>query len=172
MKKIYSEKSPRILKNKKKLEEILDVKITNRGKEIFIEGTPVKEYFANLVIDALNFGFPFSRAILLKDEFILFDILNIKDYTSKRKLERVRGRIIGKDGRTLKTMEHLTGCFFELKENRIGIIGNAEKIENAQRAIISLIKGSKQSNVYNYLEKHHPQKILDLGLREDFLENN
>ena len=85
-------------------------------------------------------------------------------------MERIRGRIIGKDGRTLKTLENLTSCFFELNDNRMGIIGNIEKIENAQTAVISLVRGSKQSNVYNYLEKHQIKKIYDLGLKEEFLE--
>lgn len=168
MKKIHSEKLPRILKNKKRLEKELDIKITNRGKEIFVEGKSLKEYFAVLVIDALNFGFPFKQAILLKEEDMVFEILNIKDYTNRKKLENVRSRIIGKQGKTLKTLEQLTKCFLEVRENKIGIIGDAEQIENAQRAIISLIKGSKQSNVYSYLEKHQTQPVHDLGLRESF----
>jgi ribosomal RNA assembly protein len=170
MEKIYSEKLPRILKHKKKLEKSLGIKISNRGKEVFVEGAPIKEYFATLVIDALNFGFSLERALLLKNEEFVFEILNIKDYTRKRNMERIRGRIIGKDGRTLKTLENLTSCFFELNDNRMGIIGNIEKIENAQTAVISLVRGSKQSNVYNYLEKHQIKKIYDLGLKEEFLE--
>ena len=41
---IYSKKLPRILKNKKRLESLLGVKITNRGKEIKISGKPEDEY--------------------------------------------------------------------------------------------------------------------------------
>jgi len=73
MKKILSDKLPRILKSKKKLEKELDVKITNRGKEVFIEGTGEKEYYAEKVIDALNFGFRFNAAIKLSDENFIFD---------------------------------------------------------------------------------------------------
>ncbi len=166
MKKIISDKLPRILKNKKRLEEKLNIKITNRGKEVFITGKPVDEYIAALVIDALNFGFDFSVAILIKEEDFLFEKINIKDYTKRSDLERIRARIIGTKGKTMKTLQQLTGCFFELKDNEVGIIGYAEYIENAQNAVISIIKGSKQSNVYSFLEKHQVKPIHDLGLRE------
>ena len=68
MRTIISEKLPRIIKNKKKLEKILNIKITNRGKEVNIEGSPEDEYIAEKVIDAINFGFPFSYAVSIKKE--------------------------------------------------------------------------------------------------------
>ena len=165
MKTILSEKLPRILKNKKKLEKELNIKITNRGKEISILGKPEDEYIAEKIIDALNFGFPLSTALLIKENDSLFEILNIKDYTRRKDLERVRARIIGKGGKTLKTLCELTDCHFELKDNFVGIIGDPECIKNAQDAMISIIKGSKQANVYCSLKKHKQKPIGDLGLR-------
>jgi ribosomal RNA assembly protein len=166
METIYCEKVPRIIKNKKKLEDKLNIKIKNRGKEVTIEGKPEDEYVAEKVIDALNFGFPFSIALLVKDEDNILEILNIKDYTKRKDLERIRARIIGKGGKTLATLHQLTKCNFELKDNQVGIIGDPEYIENAQEAIISLIKGTKQSNVYSHLEKHQVKPVIDLGLKE------
>lgn len=165
MKKIFSEKLLRIIKNKKRLEKELNVKITNRGKEVFVEGDSEEEYSAEKVIEALNFGFPFENALLIKKENFIFEILNIKDYTRRKDLETIRARIIGKGGRTLKTLQYLTKCYFELKDNYVGIIGNPEYIENAQEAIISVIRGAKQSNVYNSLEKNQIKSVTDLGLK-------
>ncbi len=166
MKTILSEKLPRILKNKARLEKKLKIKITNRGKEVYINGKPEDEYLAEKVIEAINFGFPFSIAISIKEEDLEFEILNIKDYTTRRDLNRIRARVIGKSGKTLKTLCQLTKCNFELKDNYIGVIGSPELIENAQEAIISIIKGAKQSNVYAHLEKNQPKPIIDLGLKE------
>ncbi len=165
MKIIISEKLPRIIKNKKRLEKILNVKITNRGKEISITGKPADEYISEKVIDALNFGFPFSTAILLKKEDFIFEILNIKDYTKRKDLERIRARIIGTKGKTLQTLHQLTKCQFELKDNYVGIMGDPEYLENAQEAVISIIRGAKQSNVYSRLEKHQVKPVADLGLK-------
>lgn len=166
MQTIYSEKLPRILKNKKRLEKALELKITNRGKEVTISGTAKQEYVAEKVIDALNFGFPYSKAILIKEPNVILDILNIKDYTKRKDLSKIRARIIGKQGKTLKTISELTKCYFELKGNKIGLIGKAEHIKNAQQAIIYIIQGSKQSNVYNFLEKNQVKPTIDLGLKK------
>lgn len=162
---ILSEKLPRILKNKKRLESKLNIKISNRGKEVQINGKPEDEYIAEKVINALNFGFPFSVTISIKEENLEFEILNIKDHTTRKDLKRVRARIIGKGGKTLKTLNQLTKCNFELKDNFVGIIGSPELIENAQESVIFIIKGAKQSNVYSHLEKNQLKPVLDLGLK-------
>ena len=172
MKKLISEKIIRVIKGKQKLEKELNVKLSIRGKEVEIEGEPEDEYVAEKVLDALDFGFPFSVAMLIKDEDYLFEILNIKHYTKRKDLEEVRGRIIGKKGGTLRTLSELTKCFFEIKDNRVGIIGDVEHIRYAQDAVIFLLQGSKQANVYSFLEKHQPQPILDLGLKETKKKKN
>lgn len=166
MKKIISEKYNLIIKNKKKLADALKIKITNRRKEVYIDGPPEQEYLGEKVIDAINFGFTINKSLLIKKEDLIFEILNIKDYTNRKDLFRVRSRIIGKSGKTLKTLSDLTDCFIEINENQIGIIGSPECIQNAQNACISIIKGSKQANIYAHLEKTRPKPIQDLGLKE------
>ena len=165
MEKIFCEKFKRILKNQKKLEERLEIKITINGNEITIDGQPEKEYIAEKVIEALDFGFPFSVAFLIQENDFMFEILNIKDYTKRKDLARVRARIIGKNGKTLRALHELTKCFFEVKDNSIGIIGEPEYIRNANEAVMSLARGAKQANVYSFLEKHQIKPIIDLGLK-------
>jgi len=170
MLKIIVNKLPRITKNKKKLEKVLGVKITNRGKEIYLEGPAENEFISEKVIEALDFGFPYGTAIEIKTDDLMFEILNIKEYTKQKNLERIRGRIIGTKGKTLKVLSDLTHCYIELKDNKVGIIGEPEFIKTAQDAIILLIQGSKTGNVYAYLEKHQPKPILDLGLKKSSKE--
>lgn len=166
VKTIISDKLPRITKNKKRLEKKLNIKITNRGKEVKIQGSPQDEYIAEKVIDALNLGFEYSVAIQIKEEDFVLEILNIKDYTKRHNLSSIRARIIGTKRKTLSTLSQLTDCEFELKDNQVAIIGPAESIENAQTAIISIIQGAKQSNAYKFLEKNKPKPIIDLGLKK------
>lgn len=168
MEKRIVEKLPRITRNKKRLEKKLNVEIENRGKEVSLTGKPEDEYIAGKVIEALDFGFPFSDALAIKEKNYVFEVLNIKDYTKKKDLERIRGRIIGKGGKTLGTLSNLTNCSLEIKDNKIGIIGDTENIKNALDALASLIRGTKQSNVYSYLERHKPEEVFDLGLKEGF----
>ena len=166
MKIILCEKLPRILKNKRRLEKILKVKITNRNTEITIQGQPEQEYIAEKVIEALNFGFPYINALELADGENIFEIITIKDHTVRKDLPTIKARIIGKKGKTLQTLCQLTKCHFEIKDNTIGIIGGPEHIESAQKAIISIIKGSKQGNVYAHLEKHQVKDPIDLGIKK------
>jgi len=165
MKRFVIKKLTRIIKARKKLEEELNVKIINQGKEIIIEGTPEEEYIAEKVIDAVDFGFPLGIAFLIKDEDFFLEIINIKDFTKKRDLKRIRARIIGTKRKTLNAIEHLTKCFFQVRDNEVAIIGDAEYIPNAQESVVSLVRGAKQSNVYAYLEKHQVEPIFDLGLK-------
>ena len=163
--KLICEKPQRIIKNKERLEKILGIKIANRGREIIIHGPAENEYIAERVAEALDFGFPFSVALLIKEQDFMLEILNIKNYTKRKDLERVRARIIGKDGKTLKTLNSLTKCFFEIKDNQVGIIGDPEYMRVATDAMIFLIQGSKQANVYTFLEQHQIKPVIDLGLK-------
>lgn len=164
---LVSEDISKVIKNKKRLERLLNVKIIIKGEEISVEGIPEDEYAAEKVIDAINFGFPIPIALLIKEEDFLFEILDIKKYTHRKDFETIRARIIGKGGKTLKTLSTLTECHFELKDNNVGIIGSPELIKNASDAVILLIQGSKQANVYTYLEKHQIKPVLDLGLKRE-----
>jgi ribosomal RNA assembly protein len=156
----------RILQAKSEIEDKLNVKINNKGKLLEISGAPEDEFIAEKIVQALNFGFPIDIALLLTEEYYLFEQVNIKSTSRTSNLERVRGRIIGTQGKTLKTLSHVSNCHFELKDNEVGIIGTAEQIPAARQAILSLIKGSKQSNVYSYLEKHHVSEVVDYGIKE------
>lgn len=165
MMKIFCDKIPRVIKNRRRLEKALDVKIRNSGREVSIIGNPEDEYYAQMVIGALDMGFPFEIALLIKEDDNAFEVINIKEHTKKKDFKRIRARIIGKSGKTLRVLSDLTGCYFEIKGNNVGIIGEPEHIRNAQEAIISIIKGTKQANVYSYLEKHRIEPVTDLGLR-------
>jgi len=109
--KLICEKPQRIIKNKERLEKILEIKIANRGREIIIHGSAENEYVAERVVEALDFGFPFSVALLIKEQDFMLEFLSIKNYTKRKDLERVRARIIGKDGKTLKTLNSLNEIF-------------------------------------------------------------
>ncbi|MDD5192977.1 MAG: hypothetical protein PHF67_00145 [Candidatus Nanoarchaeia archaeon] len=158
---IYIETIPQVIANKKKLEKELDVKITNKGKLVFVEGEGDKEYIALKVLEAINLDFSVQRALLLKDENVILQVMHIKDITKRKDLHVIKSRIIGTSGKTLKNLCHLTDCLVSLKDNEIGIIGEADFIEFAIQALTSLIKGSKQANVYARLEREKKNRRLN-----------
>lgn len=165
MEKLISEKTKRVMKNRRKLEKALGVKINVVDDEVTIDGPAENEYTAEKVLEALDFGFPFSIALLIKEQDFMFEAIHIKDYTKRKDMEKVRARLIGKKGKTLRALSELTKCNFEVNGNSVGIVGDPEYIRNANEAIISLARGAKQANVYAFLEKHQVKPVLDLGLK-------
>lgn len=172
MKKAIFNEYKKLLQVRKKIQKILDVSIINRGKEITIKGNPENEFLTLQILDALEMGFPIEIALKIVEEDVSFERLNIKDYTKRKNLEAIRARIIGKNGAALRTMVEISECAIELKDNKIGIIGNVENIRIAESAIISLIQGSKHATVYSYLEKRKPEPIIDIGLKESFKKSS
>lgn len=170
MQEIYSEVIKKILQDKKKLEQELKVRITNKGKILFVEGKAEAEYVAIQVIESINLGFTTPRALLLTEEDFVLEKLNIKDLTKRRDLNKIRARIIGTKGKTKEIVQNLSDCFISLHNNTVGIIGRIENIEKAVHAIRSIIQGSKQSKIYSYLERERSKEKAkiseDLGLKK------
>jgi ribosomal RNA assembly protein len=161
MQEIYIEEIGNVLKNKSKLEKQLKVKITNQGKNFFVDGDGDKEYIALKVLEALDLGFSLGRALLLKKEDVILQTINIKDLTKRSDLHSVRARVIGTYGSTLTNLSKLTDCALAMKDNVIGIIGEAELMDEAKTAVEILIRGSKQANVYARLEKKKKDRRLN-----------
>ena len=168
----YSESINKIKKNKARLEKELKVKLAFSGKNISIEsedGNAIEEFVAERAIESLELGFNLQHVLLLKDEDFILEKIHIKNFTKRHDLERIRARIIGTQGKTKSIIQDLSDCFLSLHENTVGIIGRAEDIKKAIRAIESIIQGRKQGKVYSYLERLRSKEKLkiheDLGLK-------
>lgn len=170
MQEIYAEQNKKILQNKKKLEEELNVKIKSAGKLFFIEGDAEQEYLACQIIDALCLGFSLQEALFLKNEEFILEKLCIRSLTKRHDLERIRARVIGTKGKTKQIIETLGECFISLKDNVVAVIGRADEVKRIMIALQSLIQGKKQTRVYGYLEKERGKDKLkfseDLGLKK------
>ncbi len=158
MEKIFLEKPAEAKKEKRFLEKQLKVKISFENKFAVIEGEPVNEYEAIMVFEAINLGFSARTASLITDENFIFEKINMKDYTKRKNLDVVRGRMIGTHGKTKKTIEQISGSKIKIKDNTVAIIGPAESISNSITAITNIIRGSKQANMYRYLERINTEK--------------
>lgn len=154
MQTLYFQKTSELRKNSKLLEKKLNIELSIKGGKVTMHSeNPIDEYEAFIVLDAINFGFSAKKALLIKEQEMQFRIINIKNFTKKKNLKQVRARVIGTKGKTKKTIEHITNCHLVIKDNEIGLIGETESIEELITALTNLIKGSKQSNTYRYLEK-------------------
>lgn len=157
-------------KIKKELEELSKCKIDVDSKEgdIFIIGEDSLALFmVREIIHAIGRGFnPQIAKLLLKQDYV-FELVNMNDFIkTKNDLIRLRGRVIGTDGKTRALIEELTETYVSVYGKTVGIIGEAENVPIAKRAIESLLRGSPHSNVYKWLEKQRRdlkrRKMMDL----------
>lgn len=157
METIFIRKIREIIQNKKNLEKFLRVQITLKDHFVSFEGNSLDEYEAALVFNAIGFGFSAAKALMLKNEEFSFRRVRIKEH-SKRNLREIKSRVIGTKGKTRRTMSDISGCEIIIKESEIGILGYTEDVESVEQAIINVIKGSKQGNMYQYLQKMNQLK--------------
>jgi len=142
---------------KRDLEEFTKTKIDVDSKEgvVTITGTDaVKLYTVRELILAIGRGFnPEIAQLLLKQDYCI-EIITLDDFADKKKkLERVRGRIIGKKGKSREVIETLTDTYISVFGKTVSIIGIAENVTMARNAVEMFLEGAAHSAVYRRLEK-------------------
>ncbi|MCC6031195.1 MAG: KH domain-containing protein [Desulfurococcales archaeon] len=146
----------------KTIQQRLDVKISIDPSlgSVVIEpsksDTPVNNLFkAKDYIEAIGYGFSPERAerVLGEDQVLL--IIDLKDQLRlpENHLKRIKGRIIGEEGRARRNLEEISGCYISVYENYIAIIGDYESANAVKEAIQLLIEGREHSTVYRYLKR-------------------
>ena len=143
---------------KKDIEESTSTKLEIDSKEgdIFVSGEDALGlYTAREIIKAIGRGFnPDIARLLLKPDYI-FEVVDLREYAGKSKdvLLRLKGRVIGKEGKSRRIIEELTECNISVFGKTISIIGLPESAAIARQAVESLLRGSTHANVYKFLER-------------------
>ncbi|MBR2254726.1 MAG: RNA-processing protein [Candidatus Methanomethylophilaceae archaeon] len=118
------------------------------------------------VIKAVGRGFNPEKAMRLFEEDEYLEIVDIKDFVGDREgqVTRIRGRLIGKNGKTRRIIEDLTGCDMVIYGNTVGLIGNSITLPIAKHAVELIMHGSEHATVYHYLESQRPRlRIAEMG---------
>lgn len=143
---------------KKELEEATHARfhINSDEGDVTLSGTDTLGLFiAREIVRAIGRGFnPDVAKLLLKADYV-FEMINIADYAGKAKnqLERIRGRVIGSEGKSRKVIEQLTETYISVYGKTIAIVGTAANVNTARRAIESLLSGSMHATIYRWLER-------------------
>ncbi len=145
---------------KKELETKTCTKITIDSKEgiVKIEGSDentVPLLRAVETVNAINRGFSPERAFtLLDDEDLLLDLIDLSGLADgPRHMERLRGRIIGRDGRARGQIENMTDVEISIFGKTVALIGYPEQLKVARTAIDMLIEGVPHESVFAFLDK-------------------
>lgn len=146
---------------KKDIEDatVTKLQIDSAEGDVFITGEDALGlYTAREVVTAIGRGFNPELAKLLLRQDYASEQIDIEDYAKTKKHEiRVRGRVIGAEGKARKVIEELTECHISVYGKTITIIGELEGVTMCKRAIEKLLSGSQHSGVYRWLEKQRKE---------------
>lgn len=150
-------------KTKKSIEEALSIELQVDSESGGITITlsekaedPSMLFRAKDVITAIGRGFsPEHTFRLIRDEDAILDVIDLRLVfgRSESDIKRVKGRIIGMNGKTRRIIEELTDTNVAVYGHTVGIIGNVEEAQIAREAIQMLIEGSLHSTVYRILHR-------------------
>ncbi|HLD04742.1 MAG TPA: KH domain-containing protein [Candidatus Nanoarchaeia archaeon] len=145
-------------KVKKELEELTQatIQIDSSEGEVLLKGEDsLKLFTLKEVIRSIGRGFnPEIAMLLLKQDYVL-EVVSLSEFTpDKNHQQRLKGRVIGTDGKSREIIERLTDTYISIYGKTISIIGSSLAVLQTRKAVEMLLKGSMHSTVFRILEKY------------------
>jgi ribosomal RNA assembly protein len=150
-------------KVKQKIEEklMIELQIESEAGGVTIvlserTNDPSLLFRAKDVVTAIGRGFSSDHAFrLLRNDDDIFDFIDFRVVfgRSESNIKRIKGRIIGANGKTRKLIEELTDASVVVYGHTVGFIGTFEQVDAARNAVQMLIDGCQHHTVYKYLQR-------------------
>ena len=108
------------------------------------------------LVTAIGRGFaPEAAFRLIRNEDDVFDLIDLRVIfgRSEADIKRIKGRLIGSEGKTRRLIEELTEANVTIYGHTVGIIGNYEEADAARHAVQMIIEGCEHKTVYRYLQR-------------------
>ena len=157
---------------KAEIEEATGVQLSVNTEEGIVSlrsDDPLKLYNVQQIVKAIARGFNPKKAMLLLKGDFMFEIIDLKEFVKKDHMLRVKGRVIGEEGKCRENIERLTETMISVYGKTVSILGRTENVTLAKRALTNLIQGSPHANVYHWLEKKRVELKVREILPKDFL---
>jgi ribosomal RNA assembly protein len=144
----------------------VEIQIDSESGEVVLDSTKAKDPLAIMkveeVIKAIGRGFSPEKAYRLMEDEMYLQILDIHDYVGKstKHLRRIKARIIGKNGKTRRIIEGMTGAFLSIYGGTVSMIGDFNGVEVSKTAVDMILNGSEHATVYKYLERKRREAKL------------
>jgi len=117
---------------------------------------PTVLFRAKEVVTAIGRGFSPENAFrLLEDDETVLGVIDLREAVgrSQSDMRRLKGRVIGKEGKTRRIIEELTEANVCIYGHTISIVGKIDQVETAKEAVRMLIRGSLHGTVYRFLHR-------------------
>jgi ribosomal RNA assembly protein len=144
--------------NIREIGKTFNVNIRIKDKNLVeIEGEGIDVWVCSKAIQGIARGFEWEQVRCLKDDEYEVAILDAKEFGrgTKKDTIRLKGRVIGEDGKSRRHVEEDTGATLKIYGKTVAIVGKIEDVELAKRAVIMLLEGAKHSTVYRFLEREN-----------------
>ena len=147
-------------KVKRKIEKTLmvDLKVDSESGNVEVISTsetqdPSALISAREITRAIGRGFSPEKALVLLNEDKILEIIDLREIFGKSEndIKRVKGRIIGRDGKIRRMLEEYTNSNVSIYGHTISIIGDYETAFLSREAIQMLIKGKQHLSVHKFL---------------------
>ncbi|MFH0848090.1 MAG: KH domain-containing protein [archaeon] len=114
---------------------------------------PVATLRARDIITAIGRGFSPENAFLLFDDDVVFDLIDLRETFDKNEndIRRMKGRIIGEQGKTRRIIEEMTRAHVSIFGDTVGFIGDYEAISIAREAVELILEGKQHATIYRFL---------------------
>lgn len=159
---------------KKEIEEKTNCKLdvdSSEGEVTIDSEDSLAVFTAKEVVQAIARGFNPKYALLLTKSDYSLEIVNLHEVLGKnqKKITRMKGRVIGRNGKSRKTIESLTDTHICVYGKTLSIIGDMEDVGLARKAVFDLLEGANHASVFKFLEKQNRmKKISDLKDKRGF----
>ncbi|MFH1424982.1 MAG: KH domain-containing protein [archaeon] len=170
--KIPAERIEVLLANKEKIKREIE-KGTNTELEIDEEACdveiietermedPLAVWKARDIVKAIGRGFEPEIAMMLLDENNVLKVIDLKAFVGKSKNAaiRIKGRVIGREGKSKKKISEITDTEMVVYSKTVAIIGKMEYVEIAARAVDMLASGSMHGSAFKMVEEEMAKAV-------------
>lgn len=134
----------------------LDIDSDSGKIDVTCEDDALKEFRILEALKAIGRGFSPEKSFqLLDDDMLMLEVIDLSDVaTTPKELKRVKGRIIGRSGRTRELAETLINVKISVYGKTVSILGYPEQNTIIRTAIRMLLDGATHGAVYKFLERN------------------
>ncbi len=118
---------------------------------------PFNVLLTEKIISAIGRGFNPKKALKLLKEDIFLEVIKLEDKIGKshKKIKRIKGRIIGRNGEMRKSIEKFSGVSMSVYGRTVSFVGGFEEIKIARKALSMILSGAPLNVVLSFLEKKY-----------------
>lgn len=141
----------------KAVEKQCDCKVTIGPDDIVeINGEALGEFNAKNILQAFGRGFDIESACKLTDMDYYFTSIDLDSLSpSEKRKKQIKSRIIGREGRTKKYIEQVSGAKISIFGDTASFLGTIDEVNEAETAVNTLIDGGSFRLAYARMEAAH-----------------